>query len=175
MFGEASVTPECVRLGLVATPIVGPDDVELLRRIRNACKDGFAHDNDEISVPQQEAWWKRMCSSVKGWLYWHGYKAVGYGLLRKTDDGRWWSSVAVLPESAGYGYGGAITADLIRRSDTRVWAEARLDNPAAMKLHRSADWEEWKRDERVAHYRTRYAGALDDMISEWSREGWVLT
>lgn len=169
------MTPECVSLGLVARPVSIVDDVEALRQIRNACKDGFAHDNDEISVPQQQAWWALMCSFVKAWLYWHGLEVVGYGLLRQTDDGRWWSSVAVLPEAAGHGYGGAITADLIRRSDTRVWAEARLDNPVAMKLHRTADWEEWKRDDKVVHYHTRYAGALDEALLEWTRTGWVVT
>lgn len=165
------MTPECERLGLVARPILEGDDVETLRLIRNACKDGFSHDNEEISQQAQAAWWIVMRGRVKGWLYWSGAEVVGYGLLRQTDDGKWWSSVAVLPDQAGMGYGGAITADVVRRMPNIVWATARLDNPAAMKLHRSTDWEEWQRDDRLAHYRTMPHVYQEAAMNEWRLVG----
>lgn len=169
------MTPECKRLGLVARAVESEEDVEGLRLIRNACKDGFSHDNDEISMQQQAAWWVLMRDKVKAWLYWVELDVVGYGLLRQTDDGRWWTSVAVLPQHAGKGYGGAITADLVRRADEPVWATARLDNPAAMRLHREADWQETGRDERLVHYCTRPAVTMKESLEEWAKEGWVLT
>lgn len=162
------MTPECQRLGLDADPIGSPESVELLRQIRNACKDGFSYDNAEISEQAQRAWWVVNRGKVKGWLYWRGMDLVGYGLLRQTGDGRWWSSIAVLPAQVGHGYGGAITADTVRRVDVTVWGAARLDNPAALKLHRSADWVEYDRDERLAHFRTlaHVYGPTDPVLVE---------
>lgn len=150
-----------------------------LANIRNACREGFAHDNEPISAQRQRAWWVAMKGRIKPWIYrdWIGF-SVGYGMLRQTEDGRWWSSVAVLPEVAGKGYGGAITADLIRRVDHVVYAEARKDNPAAMRLHRAADWEVVGEDERLMHYRSRpvsYATPGDyppDVIAAFTERNW---
>lgn len=165
------ITQECRRLGLVARQIETEVDVESLRVIRNECKDGFSHDNDAITVQQQAAWWALMRERVKGWLYWNGLAVVGYGLVRQTDDGRWWSSVAVLPEYAGKGYGGALTADLVRRVPHVVWATARLDNPPAMRLHRAADWDEIGRDERLVTYCTQPHVYHETAINEWRLVG----
>lgn len=168
------MTEETNRLGLTADLIEDDQDVEMLRQIRNACKDGFAHDNTEITPQAQAAWWIVSCGAVRAWLYWTVEAGVvGYGLLRKTDDGRWWSSVAVLPSHAGHGYGGAITADLVRHSDQPTWGTARLDNPAAMRLHRAVDWEEVERDDRLVTYRTRPHVYMAQTLEEWTREGWV--
>lgn len=180
------VTDECERLGLRAYPVKDAADVEILRMIRNVCKDGFSADNHEITQAEQAAWWDLMHERVKAWLYTATARdtdgetglipeTIGYGLLRQTDDGRWWTSVAVVPEAAGHGYGGAITADLARRSDVTVWASARLDNPAAMRLHRESDWEETHRDERLAHFRTRPHVHLKQSLDEWSKYGWAIT
>lgn len=158
-------TKECRRLGLEATEILNDDDVEVLRLIRNACRDGFAHDNEPISEAAQHAWWIVMQGRVRAWLYvYYGGlyvdtvlppETVGYGLLRQTDDGRWWASVGVLPDCTGHGFGSAIMADVIRRGDGEVWSSARLDNVPAQKIHRADDWEEVGRDERLVHFRTR--------------------
>jgi ribosomal protein S18 acetylase RimI-like enzyme len=138
------VTPECERLGLNARRVGDGHDVDMLRSIRNACKDGFAHDNEAISVQAQKAWWIVNRDRVKAWLYWReGDGIIGYGLVRQTDDGRWWNSIAVLPLFAGKGYGSAITADLVARCSPywQIWAEVRVENIAAMRMHRRDDWE----------------------------------
>lgn len=165
------MTPECERLGLMARPIESDEDVETLRLIRNACKDGFSHDNSEINQQQQAAWWSLMHDKVRGWLYWVGSEVVGYGLIRQTDDQRWWSSVAVLPDCAGKGYGGAITADLARRSPRAVWATARLDNPAALRLHRTEDWDDLGSDGRLVTYRTKPHVYHVAALTEWRAVG----
>lgn len=171
------MTPECQEKGLLAVPVKDEIDVEILRVIRNACKDGFSTDNEEITPQQQEAWWTLMSGKVKAWLYvaTASTETVGFGLLRQTDDGRWWSSVAVVPEAAGHGYGGAITADVVRRSDETVYATARLDNPAAMRLHREADWEETGRDDRLVHYATKPHVHMKMSLEDWGRHGWQLS
>lgn len=157
---------------LVALPVEMRADVEALRLIRNACKDGFSHHNDMITPQAQEAWWSVSKDHVKAWLYSNLGHLVGYGLVRQTDNGRWWASVAVLPELSGKGYGGAITADLIRRCEGPVYGQARLDNPAAMRLHRATDWEEIDRDDRLVTYRT-LRHVHNAIFSDWAEHGLV--
>ncbi len=143
--------------------IVTPQDVEMLRVIRNACRAGFSYDTEEITPEAQKEWWVKNHDRVLGVLYQkpgEGWAVVGYGLLRRDMDGRWYSSVAVLPEHTGKGYGGAITAHLIRqfkaeRDTSDVYASARLDNPAARALHRPDDWDVIGQDERLEYYRTK--------------------
>jgi GNAT superfamily N-acetyltransferase len=146
-------------LGLRPAPIRGYHAVMQLRMIRNVCREGFAHDTAEISHAEQLAWWAANKDRVVGFLYRDLIGLpVGFGLLRQTDDGRWWSSVAVLPARAGKGYGKAITAHVIRQkpADARyVYAQARLDQPAAMKLHDPRDWYTLGEDGRLAHFRTK--------------------
>jgi GNAT superfamily N-acetyltransferase len=144
-------------LGLRPVPIRGYHAVMQLRMIRNACRDGFAHHTAEIGHAEQLAWWTANKDRVVGFLYrdLFGFP-VGFGLLRRTDDGRWWSSVAVLPAHAGKGFGGAITRHIVRQSPSGVvYAQARKDQPKAMALHNAADWEVVGEDNRLVHYKTR--------------------
>jgi GNAT superfamily N-acetyltransferase len=150
--------------------------VEVLRRLRNATRDGFSTDTSEISPEVQRAWWVAMRGRVKAWLYLHETDVVGFGVLRQTEDGRWWTSVGVLEHHRGHGYGGAITTDLAARSASPVWATARLDNPAAQRLHREAIWEEIDRDERLVYYMTRpsvhHSALYDEIIGRAAEAGW---
>jgi hypothetical protein len=142
--------------GLTARPVLDDDDVEWLRAIRNTCRGGFSNDTSVITAPQQAAWWAANRATLVACLYADGKGSiVGYGLLRQTDDGRWWSSVAVLPQHGGRGYGGAITRHIIRQSPTGVvWATARNDNPPAQRLHCAADWDVIGADDMLTYYRT---------------------
>jgi GNAT superfamily N-acetyltransferase len=149
-----------------------------LRVSRNACREGFSTDTAEISEEQQQAWWAANRDSVLAWLYQDGHlEIVGYGLLRRTEDGRWWSSVAVLPQYTGKGYGKAITADIIRACPAAVvWATARRDNPAAVKLHDLSDWEIIDGpDERLVYFRTTlHRGIPAEAVEQWAESGWAL-
>jgi hypothetical protein len=145
------------RVGLTPIPIAAPHQVELLRSIRNACRAGFSTHTAPISREQQARWWAEVAGKIVAYLYRDGDgKHPGYGLLRQTEDGRWWSSVAVLPWHAGHGYGGAITRHIIRQSPAGVvWASARNDNQAALRLHCAADWEAIGCDQDLTYFRTR--------------------
>lgn len=168
------MTPETTKLDLHAWTVISDHDVEMLRVIRNVCREGFSHDTTIITEGAQREWWAALRGHVKAWLYWiPNDEVIGYGLLRQTPDGRWWSSVAVLPEHEGHGYGGAITADLVRRHDGPVYGEARLDNPAAMRLHRAADWEELGRDATHVRYRTR-PHIYNEILADWSQHGVIV-
>lgn len=145
------------RAGLTPVPVERPDQVELLRWIRNTCRAGFSADRNVITPAQQVRWWAEMRGKVVAYLYAVADgRVAGYGLLRATDDGRWWSSVAVLPAFGGAGRGGAITRHIIRQSPVGVvWASARNDNQAALKLHCAADWEVIGCDQDLTYFRSR--------------------
>lgn len=144
-------------VGLTARPVADAEDVEMLRFIRNTQRAGFAHDTAPISTAAQAVWWAANAGKLVAYLYQQAQTfVVGYGCLRLTDDGRWWSSVAVLPEFGGRGYGKAITAHLIRQSPVGVvWGQARKDNPPADRIHDRRDWDVVGEDERLWHYKTR--------------------
>jgi hypothetical protein len=138
-----TVTEECRNLLLWASEVAEPWDVENLRGLRNGTAWGFSHDNSEITRERQEQWWREMSGRV------------GFGVLRRTEDGRWWTSVGVDGVWSGKGFGGAITADLLRKSPEQCWATARVDNVPAQRLHRASDWEELHRDEHLVYFRSR--------------------
>ena len=145
-------------LGLRPILVEHLDQVQRLRLLRNATREGFSFDTHEIGEAEQFAWWERMRGRVLAWLYADGAGlVVGFGVLRQTEDGRWWTSVGVLPEHGGRGYGRAITADLVLRCPGRVWATARRDNPPAVKLHVPRLWDEIEgEDARRVYFRGRY-------------------
>jgi GNAT superfamily N-acetyltransferase len=163
---------------LMAEPVTSDADVQMLRAIRNVCREGFAHDTEPITAEQQCQWWAAGTAKgdLQAWLY---VKAphrviVGYGLLRRTEDGRWWTSVGVFPQHAGQGYGGAITCDLVERAPEPPYAQARKDNPAAVRLHRDSHWERVGEDERLVHFRARSVWPPHEAREQWAREGWAL-
>lgn len=141
---------------LEVVPVNGPIPAQIMRTIRNACREGFSADHAVITAEQQAAWWRRIGDQCIARLYREPFGAfVGYGLLRPDDNGRIVSSVAVLPEYAGRGYGGAITRHIIRQTDRMVFAAALESNPAAMALHCADDWIETERHGGIVYYETR--------------------
>lgn len=146
-----------------ALEVVPVDDViaaQVMRHIRNTCRAGFSADQGEITREAQYAWWEANRDNVVACLYSEPFGAwVGYGLLRSDGHGRVVSSVAVLPEYAGRGYGGAITRHIIRQHHGVIHAAALESNPAAMALHHADDWIETGRADGIVYYRTR-----DDLV-----------
>lgn len=141
---------------LTAMPVANEHGVELLRTMRNATRQGFSYFNDEISAADQAAWWERMRGKVLAWIYATARGLiVGFGVLRQTDDGRWWTTTGILPEHRGHNYGKAIMHDLVTRSPEPPWSAARRDNLAAQKLHVVEEWIKILQDDRLIYYRAR--------------------
>jgi len=142
-----------------ALEVMPIDDViaaQVMAHIRNECRAGFSADNGIITREAQYDWWQANHNRVVACLYSEPFGAwVGYGLLRPDGAGRIVSSVAVLPEFAGRGYGGAITRHIIRQHLGPIHAAALESNQAAMALHHADDWIETGRAGGVVYYRTR--------------------
>lgn len=123
-------------------PIVHPEQVEQMRQLRNAGRHGFANDQREIGIDDQQVWWLANRRTMRGWLYLTSDgSTAGYGLIRQTDDGRWWSSVAVSPLFQGKGFGTQIMRHLFQSVDGELWAEVLKENRASFTMHRPDEWE----------------------------------
>lgn len=129
----------------------------LMVDIRNACREGFSNENNVITPEQQREWWVATEGKRLAWLYHdEGGHRVGFGLLLLHDDGLWTTTVAVLPEFAGKGYGKYITHDIVVRCPGECRATARKDNPAAVRLHILEDWDIVDGpDDRLVYFRTK--------------------
>lgn len=134
------------------------DALEILN-IRNICRDGFSEYNERITGAQQQKWWEETDGKRLAWLYRDDTSKsyVAFGVLLLQDDGFWTTTVGVLPESAGKGYGKAITHDLVERAPGPCRAAARKDNPAAVRCHNiTEDWDIVEGpDERLVYFRTK--------------------
>lgn len=149
-------TPTDDRPHLEARPVLTMPDVLMMGSIRHTCRAGFSADTTPIDDERQAGWWRWNHHRVEAWLFEDGAGAVvGYGALLQQPDGRWVSSVAVLPPFAGRGYGKQITTWTVLAVDHAVYARARLDNPAAMRLHDDHIWEVVTADNDNEYYVTR--------------------
>jgi ribosomal protein S18 acetylase RimI-like enzyme len=147
---------EGTRVSLEAIPVSTSDQVETLRRIRNATAMGFSHDNTQISETAQRAWWVVHRHRIRVWLYYHSGVLVGFGMLRQTPDGAWWNSLGVLPKYQGRGFGSAITADLLEQHDGVLPASVRQDNHRGIAMHRADAWERVPGDDpALVYFRSR--------------------
>lgn len=138
-------------------PAVTLDDALLIAYFRNICKDGFSQFNGEISDDEQRAFWRRTEGKRRAWLYFDDEGVpVGFGMLLLQDDGLWTTTVAVHPNHSGKGYGKAITCDLVRFAPGPCRAQARKDNPAAVKLHTPEFWDVVDGpDDRLVYFRSK--------------------
>lgn len=179
---------------LLPRPVQTPGHVEALRQMRNLTAEGFANFNGQISPEQQAIWWRENAGRIKAWLYFDEAGEVGFGLIRQHDDGRWFTTVGILPEYTGHDFGKEVTAHLIRNCPGKCYGIARRDNPAAVKLHTPDDWQIISGDDpRLVYFRTWRGGSLEQperrvdpwamrtepwppegAVEEWSEAGWVV-
>ncbi|VVB50472.1 Acetyltransferase (GNAT) family protein [uncultured archaeon] len=111
--------------------------------IRNASREGFAHDTKPIRISDQLAFWRENKDTMVAYVYLDEHdNPVAYAALL-LRDGKYWSTNAVHPSARGKGIGKAVLHHVIHNSpnDCDVWAQARKDNPAAVKEHNAVDWE----------------------------------
>lgn len=159
---------------LICVAVEDPPEIEYVRQIRNATAAGFSTYNDVITPDDHRAWWER--TKPLAWLYASAEGIVGFGLLRKDDQDRWVTVVAVLPEHDGRGYGKYITADIVRRSPGIVYATARLDNLGAVFVHVPEDWERIDgEDPKLAYFRgwPRPEWPPEGAEEQWAESGWA--
>ena len=141
---------------LVAAPVTTWGNVNCMRLIRNQGRHGYSGDNREVTEEEQWAWWRN--NRVHAWLFSESGRVVGYGMLMKREGDRWSPSAGVVLEQMGRGLGGRIVdylADEARELGITLYAQAKLDNPAAVKTHHADRWVKLGEDDTYAYFRTK--------------------
>ena len=93
--------------------------VEILRQLRNECREFMTHHNKYISPRQQTAWWKKVRNDPDHRLYLLSMvgEHVGFGYLRKFGNPpnvHWWSTYGLAKKWRGVGFGVELVDRLLR-------------------------------------------------------------
>ncbi len=147
---------------LTARPVETIADVELVRRIRNQSLDGLTKNAYPTTELEQIKYWLDNMASLRAWLYsvdmrqiigrdgrfkhWivtpgEYVQIIGYASLRRAEDRKLWSFMAVLPHFRGYGLGREIQHHHVRQTDEDVYDEILETNVASLRMTASSgDW-----------------------------------
>ena len=127
---------------LVAVRIENFEQANIMRTIRNIGKASYSHDHEEITEDAQRAFWEKNKDTMIGFIYYdeETNTPVAYAALL-LRGGKYWSTNGIHPDHRGRGYGKATLHHVIHQGPRDVWANARKDNPAAVKEHNPVDWE----------------------------------
>lgn len=133
-----------------ARPVHTEKDVETLRVIRNSGRQWMTRDQAEITPEMQRAWWAaRAPYDYPIFLFSESNTDVGYGLLR-LEGGRWWCSLAVLPQHQRRGYGTGIYRWLALAHSDDTWAEILADNTPSIRACLKAGYQIAYAQDRMA-------------------------
>lgn len=115
------------------------EDAQIVRRIRNSVRQFMTRDKREISSAQQVEWWDtRNPSALRLFLYYDSFNdPVGFGMLTIDNEGRWWGTLAVTPESQNRGYGTEIYRHLISLVSV-LYIEIFADNESSWRAAQNA-------------------------------------
>lgn len=120
-------------------------DMEFMRTLRNQVRTSMTGTQTFMGVEEQEKFWERLVNEpdvLKAWVYARSLETVGYGLIRLLDDGRWWVTLAVIPQEQGQGIGTQIYRHLAEQSPTgEAWAAVFHFNEASKRAAAKAGYE----------------------------------
>jgi len=125
------------------TPVT-ENDVEILRLIRNDCREFMTNNQDMITREQQRDWYQNLDTNVyKIFLFQipHAgiYHPIGYGIIKLDEDASILTG-GIISGYRGYGYGRKIFEEL-RYHGFQYRNKVRLDvlksNERAIKLYKS--------------------------------------
>ncbi len=119
-------------------------DHQLLRRLRNHCREFMTNDTTHITELQQDDWWKRIQHDldVQPFLFYRAdtMEPVGYGMARRIA-GDWWVSGGLLSGFRGLGFGTEIFQRLVDRTGVPCWLDVRDTNLAAKATYKKLGFE----------------------------------
>src|SRR6185369_15142897 len=134
---------------LVAHPVSSDEDVEHLRRIRNACAEFMTEATDQLSPEDQANWWavtKTKPNTIRPFLY--SFKDssewVGYGLARIRND-VWVVTGGLLPEYRAKGLGYEVFSHLLSVTGLPCRLDVHADNIAGYKTYQRLGFKEVSR------------------------------
>jgi len=107
---------------LIMVPVRTESDVEILRQIRNVCKNFMTRNTDEISYEQQQNWYKNLNKENNKLFLLHkiycgvAAEIVGYGYIR-VENGVVLLTGGLIESERGKGYGQILFEYLVKNSE----------------------------------------------------------
>jgi ribosomal protein S18 acetylase RimI-like enzyme len=128
-------------MSIVFKRVETESDAEILRVIRNSCKDFMTRDCSYISPEQQQRWFKNLPNTMDLFLLYniqHGVivDPIGYGLIRKEPT-EYLISGGLLPDARGKGFGSILFEMLLENvgSDLPIKLEVLKSNIKAFVIY----------------------------------------
>lgn len=136
--------------GLEIRPVTTFGEAQIMRSIRNECRDYMTNDTSHISFFRQARWWRKVKDDPNWWLYllWYNGSPIGYGIVR-VKAGVHWLSGGIIEQSRGHGFGRKLfgdMTDIVTRGST-AYLEVLRSNTRARRLYESLGYRslgEWK-------------------------------
>jgi ribosomal protein S18 acetylase RimI-like enzyme len=142
---------------VVFTPITNIVDAEVMRLVRNECREYMTKDTSYIQIEQQEKWFRNLDrDNIKMFLMhicYHGaaIETIGYGYCRHDGDETHLTG-GIIPSFRGKGYGKTLFLHLIENGksfNSRITLEVLNTNTRAKRLYDSIGFREIESDERI--------------------------
>jgi hypothetical protein len=126
--------------GLEVRPVTSFGDAQIMRGIRNECRDYMTNDTSYISFLRQSRWWMQVRNDPDWSLYllWYNGSPIGYGIIRTKNHMRWVTG-GIIRQSRGYGFGRDLFSFLTLRATEGkpAFLEVLRTNVRAFSLYKS--------------------------------------
>lgn len=142
---------------IIFTPITKLDDAQVMRVIRNECKDYMTRDTSFITEEQQEKWFSQLdLDNIKMFLMhicYHGaaIDTIGFGYCRREND-EVYVTGGLRPDSRDKGYGKLLFTYLVEQSksfDCRITLEVLNSNSRAKRLYEKIGFYNIDKNDRI--------------------------
>lgn len=142
---------------IVFTEVLKLSDAQILREIRNECKDFMTKSAEYITEEQQTKWFNSLDrDSIKIYLMFESYhgaafKILGFGYCKRDGDETYLTG-GLKEDCRGKGYGKALFLHLLNSAksfNTKITLEVLNTNVRAERLYRSIGFVPYDKDERI--------------------------
>lgn len=133
------------------------NEAQIMRNIRNECRDYMTKNTDYISEADQHAWFNQLDrDNIKMYIVYesfHGvvFSPVGFGYCRHVDDETYLTG-GLLREVRGRGYGRILFQHILNKAkdfNTKITLEVLNTNIVAQNLYKSLGFDTYYQDDRI--------------------------
>lgn len=133
------------------------NEAQIMRNIRNECREFMTKNTDYISEADQHAWFSQLDrANIKMYIVYesfHGvvFSPVGFGYCRHVDDETYLTG-GLLREVRGRGYGRILFQHILNKAkdfNTKITLEVLNTNIVAQNLYKSLGFVTYYQDDRI--------------------------
>jgi ribosomal protein S18 acetylase RimI-like enzyme len=132
-------------------PLLTLADAEMMRIIRNECREYMTNNTGHINLFSQIRWWRKIRNDPNWmpYLLWEENVPVGYGIIR-FKTGMHWITGGIITERRGQGLGRTLFAELtgMVTKSSAAYLEVLASNQKARNLYESLGYRsigEWRK------------------------------